>query len=130
MSKITTTSSLFGQTIDITHKPKRVQGENFKGTPLHLNPDKEVSVSSKSMDVPTFITLERAITFYEDNSNSVTDEGKLYSVTAKWLRELLDFRANKAKSGLKTPITENMIGGELVASLIAKEAEKKEEEQS
>lgn len=68
--------------IDITHKPKRVQGENFSrrdNTPTTFN--------EGNSSVPTVITIERAITYFENNAKG--EFYNLYSQTAKWLREFM-----------------------------------------
>ena len=82
MSDMTTTRDGF-TTIDITHRPKRLQGENIR-TLSEEQPEEQMS----NKIVPNVLTLERAIRYYE--SNSTGDMKQLYSQTAKWLRELLD----------------------------------------
>lgn len=92
MSDMTTTRDGFS-TIDITHKPKRLQGENIRT----LSEDtSEEGVINREV-VPNILTLERAIIYYESNA-----EGELkvlYTQTAKWLRTLLD-RSVKTPDGL------------------------------
>lgn len=125
MNNITTTSNLFGEPEDITHRPKRLQGENFKNTPLHI-PSKSEQVSNTPVDsVPTFITLERALSFYESNSNSTTDIGKLYIATANWLKELLELRAAKVDVMAKQSMPN--VGAKLVKSMIEQQLEKETE---
>lgn len=103
MSDNYTTTGMFTN-IDITHKPKRMQGDNFKNTPLHIGlKDEDQPNTAKAKDsVPTYITLERAIVYFEEQSNSLTPEGKFYSATADWLKELLEIRANKVVNVAKT----------------------------
>lgn len=69
---------------DVTHKPKRMQNANLKAV---LGEEKTVSLAGEESDVPTIITLERAIHYYESHA-----EGKyanLYAQTAKWLRDFM-----------------------------------------
>ena len=83
--------------IDITHKPKRRQGdmirlkEQSEGISLT---DSTSETPNSEDDVPTSITLERAISYYKKQSNDRA-KGKLYEATAKWLEELLVTRSVK-----------------------------------
>lgn len=97
MNEITTTKNLFGVE-DISHKPRRMQGDSFRNTPLHINRENDSTTNKEVVDVPEFITVERAIEFYEGNSDSISAQGKMYSVTAQWLRELMELRATKLKA--------------------------------
>ncbi len=110
MESMTTTNNLF-TTIDISHKPKRMQGDSFKNTPLALEKELSNKTSSeeKTEAIPEFLTLEKAIAYFESKSDSITNEGKFYTATAKWLRELLEFRANKvvATNTLVTSLKED-----------------------
>ena len=83
MSDMTTVRNGF-PVHDITHKPKRMQNANIKSV---LREDNPVSLSSEEKEVPSIITLERAIHFYESHAEGVY--ANLYSQTAKWLRELM-----------------------------------------
>ena len=69
---------------DITHKPKRMQNANLKAV---LGEEKTVSLAGEESDVPTIITLERAIHFYESHAEG--EYANLYTQTAKWLREFM-----------------------------------------
>lgn len=83
---------------DITHKPKRMQGDMYKlKQKLEEvdNPDTpEESDDEGSLKV---ITLERAIAYYKSKSNDEKN-GELYKATAKWLSELLVTRSSKTLS--------------------------------
>lgn len=83
MSDMTTVRKGF-PVYDVTHKPKRMQNANLKAV---LGEEKSVSLAGEETDVPTIITLERAIHYYESHA-----EGKyanLYAQTAKWLRDFM-----------------------------------------
>ena len=70
--------------IDITHKPKRMQGDNLKAVaPVATAMD----VDFPQSDVPVTPTLERAIEFYETHAEG--EYRTLYLQTAKWLREFM-----------------------------------------
>lgn len=69
--------------IDVTHKPKRMQGTNLRT----MNTNPVTTTQMAETDVPQSATLERAIVYYETHA-----EGEfkvLYSQTAKWLREYM-----------------------------------------
>ena len=83
MSDMTTVRSGF-PVHDITHKPKRMQNANLKAV---LGEEKTVSLAGEESDVPTIITLERAIHFYESHAEG--EYANLYTQTAKWLREFM-----------------------------------------
>ena len=83
MSDMTTVKNGF-PVHDITHKPKRMQNANIKAV---LGEDNPVSIAGEEKEVPSLITLERAIHFYESHAEG--DYVNLYSQTAKWLRELM-----------------------------------------
>lgn len=68
--------------IDVTHRPKRMQGTNLKT--LNDHPQETVA---KDSNVPQTVTLERAIVFYETHAEG--EHKVLYSQTAKWLREFM-----------------------------------------
>ena len=68
--------------VDITHKPRRMQSANLKAVQKE---EPVITIAGEETDVPSVVTLERAIHFYESHA-----EGEykiLYSQTAKWLRE-------------------------------------------
>lgn len=84
MSDMTTVRTGF-PVHDITHKPKRMQSANLKAV---LSEDNTVSVAGEeNSNVPSVITLERAINFYESHAEG--EYKNLYSQTAKWLREFM-----------------------------------------
>ena len=80
---MTTVSDNF-PVVDITHKPRRMQSDNLK---VASNEEPVVSMSGVESDIPSVVTLERAINFYE--SHSTGEYKNLYSQTAKWLREFM-----------------------------------------
>ena len=69
--------------IDVTHKPKRMQGTNLKT----MNTNPVTTTQMAETDVPQSATLERAIVYYE--SHAEVNFKVLYSQTAKWLREYM-----------------------------------------
>lgn len=79
---------------DITHKPKRQQADMLK---LKQQIEGNVPVTEAeetAVDVPNVLTLERAISFYKRRAG-LSELGKLYEATAKWLEELLVIRSPK-----------------------------------
>lgn len=109
MSDYTTTTSNSFPVKDITHRPKRMQGDMIKLQRLEYG---ETSNSS-SPEVPSgtlsVVTLERAISYYKSMSADKTN-GKLYSATAKWLEELLITRTLKTEAAVKAVREENNNG--------------------
>lgn len=98
---ITTTSSNF-PVKDITHKPKRMQGDMIRLKEAEagiIDTDSPV----KENEPLSVITLERAISYYKRMSADETN-GKLYSATAKWLEELLVTRTLKTEAAVKAVI--------------------------
>lgn len=94
--KVTGTGSFPVQ--DITHKPKRMQGDMIKLNQQVNNTEDSASViPDEGLNV---ITLERAITYYKRMSGDATN-GKLYEATSKWLEELLVTRTLKTKAVMK-----------------------------
>jgi len=83
MSNVTTTKDSF-PVIDITHKPKRRQGDNIKAVQQEDSLSQEVSATKEVLGT---ITIERAIAFYESQAKG--EYTVLYSQTAKWLREFM-----------------------------------------
>ena len=75
--------------MDITHKPKRMQGDSIRKENLSTVSTVHSSVDEDVLEV---ITLERAIHFYEELAAKNLPNYKLYSATAKWLKELLATR--------------------------------------
>lgn len=98
---VTTTSSSF-PVKDITHKPKRMQGDmiRLKEAEAGIADTSAPAQESESLSV---ITLERAISYYKKMSADETN-GKLYSATAKWLEELLVTRTLKTEAAVKAVI--------------------------
>lgn len=85
MPDMMTTTDKF-PTVDITHKPKRSQGDNLKKA--IQDPDKSTEgVEIATSDIPTVLTVERAIRYYESHAEG--ELKSLYSQTAKWLTELI-----------------------------------------
>lgn len=84
---------------DITHKPKRQQGDTIRAKQLAEN-GVENSVENVENSPLKIITLERAISYYKRKSND-PENGKLYGATAQWLEELLVTRSVKTKAVLK-----------------------------
>lgn len=68
---------------DISHKPKRMQGDAIK------QKFQETIEEVHGNSIPKFITLEKAIEYYEKAAGENKPESKLYVQTAKWLKELL-----------------------------------------
>lgn len=105
MSDYTTTTSSSFPVKDITHKPKRMQGDMIKLKEAEMgltNNDSPVGVNEPL----SVITLERAISYYKRMSADETN-GKLYSATAKWLEELLVTRTLKTEATVKA-VTEGV----------------------
>lgn len=103
MSDMTTTRSGF-PVKDITHKPKRMQGDmiRLKEAEAGLTDSENVTESNEPLSV---ITLERAISYYKRMSAD-PNNGKLYTATAKWLEELLVTRTLKTEAAVKAVIKE------------------------
>ena len=96
MSMTMTTRENF-PVVDVTHRPKRMQGANLK-TMIESEPNQEKVESN----VPQSATLERAIQFYESNA---TGEYKvLYAQTAKWLREYMTKTMPVVQVPVESPI--------------------------
>ena len=72
--------------IDITHKPKRMQGENLKAVAT-VTTAMEQDDAPLTNAIPATPTLERAIEYYE--THAVGEFRTLYAQTAKWLREYM-----------------------------------------
>ena len=83
MSDITTVRNGF-PVYDITHKPKRMQKANIERVRVE---NKTVSMTGEESSVPSIITLERAIQYYESHAEG--EYKNLYTQTAKWLREFM-----------------------------------------
>lgn len=100
---MTTTTSHF-PVKDITHKPKRMQGDmiRLKEAEAGIENNDNTMSAEETLSV---ITLERAISYYKRMSADETN-GKLYSATAKWLEELLVTRTLKTEAAVKAVIKE------------------------
>lgn len=85
---VTTVSGGYFPTVDITHKPKRMQGANVSGS------DAVVPDGVASVDVPTSLTLESLIRFYKDNA--VGPYRAIYSQTASILEDMIPPKNRKA----------------------------------
>lgn len=70
--------------VDITHRPKRLQGDNIKKM---IGDSPNESMDNLTPIVPQVVTLERAISFYESHAEG--EYQMLYTQTAKWLREFM-----------------------------------------
>ncbi len=87
---ITTTHNFF-PVEDITHKPLRYQGDS-------LRPSTESNLSEQSSTlsrVPQNVTIEKAISFYEENAHG--EYRNLYLSTAKWLKESLSAKSRRSE---------------------------------
>lgn len=84
--------------MDITHKPKRMQGDSIRKENLSTVSTVHSSVDEDVLEV---ITLERAIHFYEELAAKNLPNYKLYSATAKWLKELFVSRSPKTMLEVK-----------------------------
>lgn len=85
--------------VDVTHRPKRMQGTNLRNMADHeSNSSQEVYESN----VPQSATLERAIQFYE--SNATGEYRVLYAQTAKWLREYMTKTMPVAQVHQESPV--------------------------
>ena len=87
MSATMTTKDNF-PVIDITHKPKRMQGDNLKAVSVMTTAyTVEQDDAPMTNDIPATPTLERAIEYYE--THAVGEFRLLYLQTAKWLKEYM-----------------------------------------
>ena len=87
MSTSTTTSGLFRTVEDVTVYPKRMQSEvanEISSTTTTVRGNN----ATLENDIPTILTLERAIKYFEDHAQG--EVAKFYEFTAKQLRELLN----------------------------------------
>lgn len=86
--------------IDITHKPKRKQADSLKDTESMMTIQQDAKPLGEVISlegIPEgFITLEKAIAFYEKNS-----EVTLFKFTAQWLNEFLVYRKAAIKEARK-----------------------------
>ena len=97
---LTTTSSNF-PVKDVTHKPKRMQGDMIRLKEAEQGVSEvENTTEAEPLNV---ITLERAISYYKKMSSDPIN-GKLYNATSKWLEELLVTRTLKTEAAVKAVI--------------------------
>lgn len=85
---------------DITHKPKRQQGDMIRLKQLEEQGGEESPATVQEDSILKIITLERAISYYKRMSADPKN-GKLYEATAKWLEELLVTRTVKTSGAVK-----------------------------
>ena len=85
---------------DITHKPKRQQGDMIRLKQLEEQGIEESPAMVQEDSTLKIITLERAISYYKRMSADPKN-GKLYEATAKWLEELLVTRTVKTSGAVK-----------------------------
>lgn len=76
-------------TVDVTHKPKRLQRDNLIQAGTAISVPQEDSEQGQPMScIPLHnVTIERAIQYYE--ANAVGEYATLYTSTAEWLRQLI-----------------------------------------
>lgn len=99
---MTTTSGNF-PVKDITHRPKRMQGDMLKLK--ESIPSETAQGSSNSEETLAVVTLERAISYYKRKSDDAVN-GNLYSATAKWLEELLVTRTISKTEAARKAVSE------------------------
>lgn len=90
MSDMLTTANSFPNE-DITHKPKRMQRDNLKKSTVETS----VEGDTPSSEVPSILTLERAIKYYESHAEG--ELSALYNQTAQWLRTLLSRKSQTSE---------------------------------
>ena len=94
--RITTVSGSF-PVQDISHKPKRMQGDAIRQKYDSSGEDE----SLQKVSSPKVVTLERAINYYEELAEQGSDNALMYSATVKWLKELLTIRSSKTEAVVK-----------------------------
>ena len=90
---------------DITHKPKRQQGDMIRLKQLEEQGVEESPATVQEDSTLKIIPLARAISYYKRMSADPKN-GKLYEATAKWLEELLVTRTVKTSGAVKALNTE------------------------
>lgn len=90
---------------DITHKPKRRQGDMIKLKQQYEGVNNDTTPTEEVNEPLKVITLERAISYYKRMSADETN-GKLYEATAKWLEDLLVTRTSKIEAARKAVVEE------------------------
>ena len=91
---------------DITHKPKRQQGDMIRLKQLEEQGVEEPTATVQEDSTLKVITLERAISYYKRMSADPKN-GKLYEATAKWLEELLVTRTVKTSEAVRSIVEED-----------------------
>jgi hypothetical protein len=89
---------------NITHKPKRMQGDIIRQKNEEDTAPQRGRSSSSSMNASgtlSVITLERAVPFYEELAVQDPVNAKLFIATSKWLKELLVTRSTKIEAAVK-----------------------------
>lgn len=89
-----TTSDRF-PVVDVTHKPLRTQAGNIECALAQVDRVCDVQTGPSRSHVPSVITVERAIEFYEEEADRGNEYSSLYNATAKWLRDYLSIRKPK-----------------------------------
>lgn len=112
---------------DISHKPKRFQGDSFVGTPLHINPKQEKQDNTGELTIPEYVTIERIMQYCEAAVKKYglsTKEGKFYNCIYDYLKELRELRSKRVD------VVERVKQERLVASLKDKEVAQNEVEEA
>ena len=91
---------------NITHKPKRQQGDMIRLKQLEEQGVEESPATVQEDSTLKIITLERAISYYKRMSTDPKN-GKLYESTAKWLEELLVTRTVKTSEAVRSIVEED-----------------------
>ena len=100
MPEMGTTKNSHFPTIDITHKPTRLQSDNIIQAGTQFQSEDSVTPTDATNSVPLqHVTLERAIQYYEANARG--ELSTLYRNTAKWLRQLLAVGNNAVARAVK-----------------------------
>ena len=89
---------------NITHKPKRMQGDSIKQKYEEETEPQQRGRSTVAVNAGgtlSVITLERAIPFYEEMADKDLVNAKLFIATSKWLKELLVTRSTKIEAAVK-----------------------------
>lgn len=95
MANKITASTLFSNSVDITHHSKRTQRENVLKAQADYKEDSSETTST-GVSLPAFVTIEKAITYYHDSASTKQgSERILYEQTEKWLREYLTIKQSK-----------------------------------
>jgi hypothetical protein len=78
---------------NITHKPKRMQGDSLKKDGDEISSVDVDGKTSSAKSVPNVVTIERAIKYYKEHATG--EHTKLYIATAKWLVDLLTIKSKQ-----------------------------------